>query len=197
MGCAAYTLCERLRAFGEIEAGRPGIWSFLFLQMAARSPFAAAIPLLEAELWSADRGKADLFLSILMNLGRLPDSAATAMLLKASFHPDRSVRATAALLLANSRTSTALATLKERLAAETDPVIGVLLGAAIVASGAESVADLSGASSESVHLLLWRCVLASRTRDASFAPQLALLANDPIRVCSPSALTHSEDSQQA
>lgn len=179
VGADLGALYERLKASGEIEVGRLRVWSFLFLQMAARSPFAAAIPLLEAELWSADKDKADLFLSVLTSLGRLPDSAATAMLLKASFHPERSVRATAALLLANRRTRTALATLKERLAAETDPVIGVLLGTAIVASGAASVADLGSASSESVHLLLWRCVLAARTRDASFAPQLVLLANDP------------------
>ncbi|MEB3029800.1 hypothetical protein VJI72_08420, partial [Parvimonas micra] len=50
---------------------------------------------------------------------------------------------------------------------------------AIVASGAVSVADLAGAPSESVHLSLWRCVLTARTRDASFASQLVLLANDP------------------
>lgn len=172
-------LYERLKASGEIEVGRKGIWSFLFLQMAARSPFAAAIPLLEAELWSAETDKVGLFLGTLTSLGRLPDSAATAMLLKASYHSDRSVRVTAALSLATRRARTALPTLKERLAAETDPAIGGLLGTAIVASGAESVADLASASSESVHLLLWRCVLAARTRDASYAPQLVLLANNP------------------
>jgi hypothetical protein len=100
------------------------------------------------------------------------------MLLKASSHPDRSVRATAALSLASSRARTALATLKEHLAAETDPAIGVLLGTAIVASGATSVADLAVAPSESAHFSLWRCVLAARTRDTSFAPELVLIAND-------------------
>lgn len=172
-------LYERLNTTGEIETDRPGIWSFLFLQMAAQAPFAAAIPLLEAELWSTETDKAGLLISALMSLGRLPGPAATAMLRKASSHPDRSVRVTAALSLANRRTKTALATLKERLAAETDPAISVLLGTAIVASGAVSVADLAGAPSESVHLSLWRCVLTARTRDASFASQLVLLANDP------------------
>lgn len=179
VGADLGALYERLKAPGEIEAGRPGIWSFLFLQTAAQAPFATAIPLLEAELWSAETGKADLLIGTLTSLGRLPTPAATAMLRKASSHPDCSVRVTAALLLANRRARTALTTLKERLAAETDPVIGALLGTAIVASGAASVADLAGAPYESVHLSLWRCVLAARTRDASFAPQLVLLANDP------------------
>ncbi|WP_413207366.1 hypothetical protein [Rhodospirillum sp. A1_3_36] len=179
VGADLGALYELLTAPGVIEVGRPGIWRFLFLQMAARVPFAAAIPLLEAELWSAETGKANLLISSLMSLGRLPVAAATAMLQRASSHPDRLVRVTAALSLANRRTRTALTTLKERLTAETDPAIGGLLGTAIVASGAASVADLSGAPYESVHLSLWRCVLAARTRDASFAPQLVLFANDP------------------
>lgn len=178
VGAGLGALYERLKTFGEIDSERSGLWSFLFLQMAARAPFAAAIPLLEAELWSAETGKAGLFISTLTSLGRLPDSPATALLLKASYHPDRSVRVTAALSLANRRARTALETLKERLAAETDPAIGALLGTAIVASGATSVADLAGAPSDSAHLSLWRCILAARTRDTSFAPQLVLLAND-------------------
>lgn len=178
VGADLGALYERLNAPGVIEVGRPGIWRFLFLQTAARVPFAAAIPLLEAELWSGETGKADLLIGSLMSLGRLPVAAATAMLQRASSHPGRSVRVTAALSLANRRTRMALATLKERLTAETDPAIGVLLGTAIVASGAASVADLAGAPYESVHLSLWRCVLAARTRDASFAPQLVLFAND-------------------
>lgn len=154
------------------------LWDFMFLSFAPRNPFAAAIPLLEAQLVSDDVAKADLFVGALVSLGRLPGAEATSMLKRALSHPTRSIRGSAALVLANRRTRTALPDLRAQFRTEADAALSVTLATAIIASGATSVSDLEAGPHQSDALSLWQCILAARTRDVSFAARLVIFASD-------------------
>ena len=169
------TLYERVQ-IAECDSGRSELYNFIFLQNAIITPFAAAIPLLEAQLWSIKSDKAYIFGAALEQLGRLPDTTATSMLLKALSHPDHSVQMAATLALGRKRTKTALSKLKECFHSEKDSEFRVQLATAMIASGAQFVADLGTEAHVSEALSLWRCVLAARTRDATYAPQLVELA---------------------
>lgn len=154
------------------------IWGFFFLQFTIKTPFAEAIPLLEKELWATQTDNHSIFVGALMGLGQLPTPAATSLLIKSLAHPDRSVRNTAIVALGKKRTKAALEPLKRYFRAEKDRNVKATLMTAIVASGAESVSDLESAHCQDDTLSLWKCVLAARTRDKSFAPKLVELANN-------------------
>ena len=153
-------------------------WDFFFLSSAVQSPFVVAIPLLATELRSADPSKAELQHGALTSLGRLPSPAATELLRLALVHSGPSIRKTAALGLASRRDKTALEDLQTQFRAEKDTEIRTLLAAAIVACGARSAADLDHPLPETPSLLLWRSILAARTRDEDFALRLIEMATD-------------------
>lgn len=176
-GADLNALYERLEE-KETDSELSGLWNFMFLKFAASNPFTAAIPLLAAELQSDDVKKANLLVGVLMGLGRLPGSEATSLLEEALSHPARPIRSAAALALANRRTRAALPSLRTQFRAEADPTLSVTLATVIVASGAASVSALEASPCRSDTLSLWRCVLAARTRDTSFAPQLVQIANN-------------------
>lgn len=177
VGADLGALYERVRGAG-YDSQESKQWDFVFLRNSAQAPFAAAIPLFESELWSAKEGKANIFCATLAQLGRLSAPAATSMLLKALSHPDRSVRMTATLSLGSKRTTTALSKLKECFRSEEYLEFRVQLATAIIASGAQSVAVLGTETPVPEALSLWRCVLAARTSDVTYAPQLVALATD-------------------
>jgi len=177
VGADIGALYEQVRTV-EYDPGRSELLDLLFLQNAVQSPFTAAIPLLEKQLCSFETTKSSIFAATVTSLGRLPDHAATAMLLKLLSHPEKSIRMAAILSLGNKRTKTALSQLKNCFHDEHDHEFSVQLATAIIASVAESVADLGAAPHDSEALSLWRCVLTARTRDVAYAQQLVAFATD-------------------
>lgn len=176
-GAELDVLYEQLREV-EGEHNQRKLWDFLFLQLAVMSPFKAAIPLLEKELWSAKNESLKIFVGLLVSLSQLPGTAITQLLIKALSHPDSSVRTMAVMGLGGKRAKAALIYLQNCLRSEKVPALEIQLATAIIASGAESVADLDSAQHETEALSLWRCVLATRTRDVSYASNLVSFATD-------------------
>jgi len=170
-------LYDRVRKI-EGDNSQHKLWGFFFLQLAVMSPFQAAVPLLEKELWSSNGRSLNIFSGLLTSLAQLPGPAITELLIKALSHPDSSVRTMAALGLGGKRSKAALADLQNCLRSEESPALGIQLAVAIIASGAKAVSDLDGAQHETEALSLWRCVLAARTRDTSYASSLVSFACD-------------------
>ncbi len=177
VGADLGSLYDRLRATSP-SSDLFALWDFLFLQLSARVPFPAAIPLLEAHLQSPDADGVGVFVGALTRLGRLPGHAAIEMLLRAIAHPNSSVRIAAVMSLVARRSKAALTGLAQRFHVESETPISCALATAIVASGARSADDLAEPPHEAEHISLWRCVLAARTRDATFATQLVSLARN-------------------
>jgi len=180
LSCAGADLNVLYKNLQEIEEDpkKYDLWDFMFLSIANTNPFASAIPLLEKELGTEDTTKADLHVTTLLSLSHLPGTDTTSMLQLGLSHPIRSVRAAAAMGLANRRTSAAFKNLRKQFCVETDLEISIIIATAIIASGASSVRDLDGAKHSSTALSLWRCVLAARTRDISYATELVAIATD-------------------
>src|SRR5262249_29627956 len=172
-------LYSRVKA-AESDPQKAHGWDFLFLTACVQAPFADAIPLLEEYLKSADDKAIGLIVSALMKLCELPVPAATMMLIRALDHPNPRVRQCASVGLSQRRSRTALASLVDHYAKESDETLAVSLAAAIMASGPRSIADLEG-SSDSPANQLWRCILAMRLRDATTADRLVTIASDPAQ----------------
>lgn len=170
-------LHDRLRRT-ETDLPRLRVLEYAVLQLACDAPFAGAVPLIEAHLRSPDSEGPGVLFGPLACIGRLPNAAVGSALLRAAAHPNRSMRAAAVLALGRRRSTSNLPRLRELLAAEGDPIVSAALATAVLASGARSVAAMQDAACSSPVLDYWRCVLAARTRDVTFAPQLVALALD-------------------
>ena len=162
----------------EASSGSLPFWDFLFLQTAVQNPFRAALALLDTQLWSSNDNHSRVFVGAVKALGALAVPEATAMLMKATTHPNRAVRATAAVALQEKRSRAALEGLKAQFQREDDREIRQLLAAAISASGPVGVRDLEVSCGPDPNITLWRCIVAGRTRDDSRASELVATATD-------------------
>jgi hypothetical protein len=156
-------------------------WNSLFLALCSRAPFPDAIPLLDRQLKAPDENSINLIAPILMKLGELTTPDATGMLIRALSHANPRIRQCASIGLTQRRSRRALAPLIEQFERENDEALTVSLATAIVASGARSIADIRSNRHDSFATQLWRCILAMRLREASFADQLVTIACDPAQ----------------
>lgn len=164
----------------EVEGtnGSATLWNFLFLQMAAKHPFTAALPLLRAQLRLSSGDGSSILAAPLKALGTLPTSEATAMLLEGLAHSDRKIRQAAALSLQERRSAGALESLRQILGTEQQAEFRVCISAAIAASGATGAHDIDPPVVGEEAVMLWQCIVAARTGDETFASKLVEIAND-------------------
>ena len=158
--------------------GSGAVWEFLFLQMASKRPFAAALPLLRAQLRLPSESSSSILAAPLKALGTLPGLEATTMLLEGLAHSNRSIKQAAALSLQERRARSALEGLRQSLAAEQHKEFRVSVAAAIAASGASGTHDIDAPVAGEQEVMLWQCIVAARTRDAAFASKLVEIANN-------------------
>ncbi|MGN5796655.1 hypothetical protein ACNQOT_03005 [Acinetobacter baumannii] len=151
------------------------VWNFLFLMNSLKKPFPEAIPLLEASLVSEENDRT-LDAILLVKLGELSTPEALNLLINNLNHTDTIIRRNAAWVLSTKRSVKALPYLVKQLALETDENTAVTILTAIVASGSTHTSDLTLLKFSSPTIELWKCILAMRTRDISFAERLVSLA---------------------
>ncbi len=168
-------LLDRLQAMDTFEWSR---WSPVFRIIANVRPLAAAIPVLEEALASQDNREVALLPSIIARQGMAPGPDVTRVHLEALAHRSPMVRLSVAITLARRRDRAALPRLLERFGQEAVPEVQVVLAATILASGAQSTADLA-AHADTPVIDLWWCILAHRTRDLSAADRLVSIGTDP------------------
>ena len=164
----------------EVEGtnGSGAVWDFLFLQMASKRPFAAALPLLRTQLRLSSESSSAIWAAPLKALGTLPGLEATTMLLEGLAHSNRSIKQVAALSLQERRARSALEDLRQNIAAEQQKEFRVGVAAAIAASGASGAHDIDTPVAGEQDVMLWQCIVAARTRDATFASKLVEIANN-------------------
>ena len=127
---------------------------------------------------SANDQTVPIIVAALMRLSELPEPAITPMLIGALSNENRAVRQCAAISLARRRSRVALDGLLAQYANEDVDALAVSVAVAIVASGPHSVADLQSTRHNTLGIQLWRCILATRLRDATFADRLVELVVD-------------------
>ncbi|OZB70585.1 hypothetical protein [Thiomonas sp. 13-64-67] len=156
-----------------------GFWDRFFVLLFVKQPFAAGVPILQAELASPSAASLPplFFASCLTAVAEAGWSEVTDLLMQGVQHGDPLVRIASAAGLARRRSRRAAEVLRHQIAVEPDPKVAPLLAQALSACGSASASDLVArlASSE---LALWQCIVAMRTRDEGFAPQLVKLATD-------------------
>ncbi|WP_162631604.1 ATP-binding protein [Burkholderia sp. JP2-270] len=155
------------------------IWNSLFVMLFAKQPFAAGVPILKAEL-SSQSGTSStpkLLLPSLIAVAEAPWEEVTDLLVQGIRHGDSSIRSASAAGLARRRSRFAAGALRCQYAVETDPKVVPHLAQALAACGPTSTNDLAR-EFVSPDVALWKCFIAMRTRDESFAPQLVKLATD-------------------
>jgi hypothetical protein len=154
-------------------------WDRFFLLLFVKKPFVAGVPILQAELASPSAASLPLpfLVSCLIAVAETAWPDVTDLLMQGVQHGDLSVRSASAAGLARRRSQRAAEVLRRQIAVEQDSKVVALLAQALTACGPTSASDLAGgfASSE---LALWQCIVAMRTRDEGFAPQLVKLATD-------------------
>jgi HEAT repeat protein len=154
-------------------------WDRFFFMLFVKKPFVAGVPILQAELASPSAASLPLpfLVSCLIAVAETAWPDVTDLLMQGVQHGDLSVRSASAAGLARRRSQRAAEVLRRQIAVEQDSKVVALLAQALTACGPTSASDLAGgfASSE---LALWQCIVAMRTRDEGFAPQLVKLATD-------------------
>jgi hypothetical protein len=155
------------------------LWERLFVLLFVKQPFVAGVPILQAELASPSAASlpAPFLVSCLIAVAETAWPDVTDLLMQGVQHGDPSVRRASSAGLARRRSQRAAEVLRRQIAVEPDSKVVALLAQALTACGPTSANDLAGglASSE---LALWQCIVAMRTRDEGFAPQLVKLATD-------------------
>ncbi|MFG1425993.1 HEAT repeat domain-containing protein [Roseixanthobacter glucoisosaccharinicivorans] len=155
------------------------LWDRLFVLLFVKQPFAAGVPMLQAELMSPSAASVPppFLVSCLIAVAETAWPDVTDLLIQGVQHHDLSVRSASAVGLARRRPQRAAEVLRHQIAVEPNSKIVPLLAQALTACGPTSASDLTGgfASSE---LTLWQCIVAMRTRDEGFAQQLVALATD-------------------
>lgn len=156
-----------------------GFWDSYFLLLFVKQPFAAGVPLLRTELASpsATPLPPQFLVSCLFAVAEAAWPDVTDLLMQGVQHVDPSVRGASAAGLSRRRSQRATEVLRQQIAVEPNPNVALFLAQALAACGPTSPDDLANrfASSE---LAQWQCIVAMRTREESFAPQLVNLATD-------------------
>ncbi|WP_437979411.1 SIR2 family protein [Sorangium sp. So ce295] len=171
-------LLSRLRE-SDPDSKRVEFFEFLALMECAVNPFEEAIPLLEEQLSRADSEKAQLFVPLVMKLGTLPLSSSLNMLLRVISHPEPRIRLCGAITLCTRRSRRALPRLLECCAEEMDDGVAQSMAVAAIASGPRSSSGFETLWTTLPNGSLWRCILATRLRDASASEHLIACATDP------------------
>lgn len=156
-----------------------GLWDRLFLLMFAKQPYAAAVPLLKAELASSSTAPLPpkFLVSCIDVVAETMWADVTDFLIEGVQHNDPSVRSASAAGLARRRSQSAAEALRRQIAVETNPQVVPLLVQALTACCPASTNDLLG-KLDSSDIVLWQCIIAMRMREEAFAPQLVKLATD-------------------
>ncbi|MGZ4971864.1 MAG: hypothetical protein ACXWDN_03820, partial [Limisphaerales bacterium] len=156
-----------------------GIWDSFFVLLFVKQPFGAGVTMLRAELVSSAATvlPPQVLASCISAVSETAWPDVTDLLTQGVQHSDSSIRVASAVGLARRRSKSAADVLRRRLAIESNPKIVPHLVQALAACGPTSANDLACgfASSE---LGLWQCIVAMRTRDIGFAPQLIKIATD-------------------
>ncbi|MBY3574324.1 HEAT repeat domain-containing protein [Rhizobium laguerreae] len=155
-------------------------WEAYFLLLFAKKPFVAGIASLRAMLISptGEQLPPPFFAACLDAVAEAVWPEVNDLLVESLGHNDRGIRLAAAAGLGRRRSARAFEELHRRLTIETDPLVSSNIARALAASGVEHAVDLSSGQMTEVHVL-WQCIVAMRTGDESFAPELVRLASDP------------------
>ncbi len=156
------------------------LWDRLFVLLFVKKPFVAGVPILQAELTSPSAAPlpSAFLVSCLVAVAEAAWPAVTDLLIQGVQHADASVRSASAAGLARRRSRRAAGALRRQKFVEPDAKVATLLAQAVAACGPGSAGDLAGGVSPP-EIALWQCIVATRTRDEGFAPQLVKLATDP------------------
>lgn len=156
------------------------LWDWFFVLLFAKQPFPAGVASLKTMLVSpsGDQLPPPFFATCLDTVAETAWAEVTDLLLEGVGHKDRVIRLASAVGLGRRRSARAFDTLRHRMVIELDPVVGLMLAQALAASGPTSAGDLSSGLATGERNL-WQCIVATRTRDESFAPELIRLATDP------------------
>ncbi|MCF4995411.1 hypothetical protein GIW69_07475 [Pseudomonas syringae] len=156
-----------------------GLWDRIFVLLFVKQPFVAGVPILQAELASPplDPLPPHFLASCLHAVGETAWPAVTDLLMQGVEHRDPSVRSVSIFGLARRRSQRAVEVLRRQIVIEQNSKVVALLAQALTACGPSSASDLASGSASS-ELALWQCIVAMRTRDEGFAPQLVKLATD-------------------
>lgn len=151
-------------------------WDVMFLFSAVAHPTPGTLQLLRAAVAGQQRPPTSVLVALLVSHAELADPGATTLLTELIADPDPQVRQAAILQLPLRRARSALPAITRQWGNEADATLRVLLLRAALACGAVSTAGFTaGASGE---LDLWRTVLARRSRDSAFGPELVRLATN-------------------
>ncbi len=152
-------------------------WDRFFIPLFVKRPFVAGVPILQAELASplAASLPPPFLKSCLIAVAETAWPDVTDLLIQGVQHSDLTVRSASAAGLARRRSQRAAEVLRRQIAVEPDSKVVALLAQALTACGPTSASDLAGGLA-SPDLALWQCIVAMRTRDEGFAPQLVKLA---------------------
>lgn len=156
------------------------LWDSILVLLFNKQPFAAGVPLLQTKLASppTEASLPPQFLaSCISTVCEHSWPYVTDLLMQGVEHHDSSVRRASILGLARRRSQGAAELLRHQYFIEQDSINVALLVQAIAACYPSSAGDLTTRPPSS-ELLLWQCIVAMRTRDEGFAPQLIKLATD-------------------
>ncbi len=155
------------------------LWDRLFVLLFVKKPFIDGVLILKSELALplAASLPIPVLVSGILAVAEKTWPIVTDLLIQGVQHGDPSVRRASSAGLARRRPQGAAEALRRQIAVELDSQVVALLAQALTACGPKSVRDLGGGITSSDHVL-WKCIVAMRTRDESFAPELVKLAID-------------------
>ncbi|MBR1068861.1 hypothetical protein [Bradyrhizobium liaoningense] len=150
----------------------------MFLIASMQAPFIDAVALADEALALNDPNTVTMLITVLVRLTELPDQKVTDLLIKALSNPTLQIQKTAAIMLAGRRSRPALPHLQAQFESAKDENLRALLACAIVASGPSALVDMRSSRPDTYNTRLWRCILATRVRDATAANELVSIAID-------------------
>lgn len=176
LGADVARLRQKLHALPSEAAA--SFWDEMLLWVFVEQPFEAGIAKLQTAL--ALRGHQPMWFALweacLTKAAERSWPSVTDLLIEGARHPNQRVRESAVMGLARRRSRAALEPLMQQLSLETERKTAVLIATAIAASGPKEADALKGPISQDIQL--WQCIIAMRTRDATFAPRLITIAQN-------------------
>lgn len=150
----------------------------IFLLSCGYAPFSDAVSLVDDVIKSNNTNAIPIITLALAKLAELPDPKVTDLLIKAVPNPIPQIRQAAAAMLASRRSRRALPYLQTQFEGEENENLRVLVAGAIVASGPSGLVDMRSSRPDTAGTRLWRCILATRLRDATAADEMVSIAID-------------------
>ncbi|WP_316186685.1 MULTISPECIES: HEAT repeat domain-containing protein [unclassified Bradyrhizobium] len=162
----------------ERSGGAANALRVIFLLSCAHSPFIDAVALVDDAIKSNNPNAVPIITAALAKLAELPDPKVTDLLIKALPSPIPEIRQAAAAMLASRRSRRALPYLRAQFEGEENESLRVMVAGAIVASGPSGLFDMRSSRPDTPGTRLWRCILATRLRDATAADEIVSIAVD-------------------